>query len=99
MMSMFLNEATKLRAETIIKGLEKRNMHGVFCATKEDALKQALSYIKEGSSVSWGGSMSVSEIGLMDALKEGNYHLIVLLQRILMSSVRSFLRLSYLIIS
>ena len=51
-------------------------MHGVFCATKEDALKQALSYIKEGSSVSWGGSMSVSEIGLMDALKEGNYHLI-----------------------
>ena len=39
-------------------------MHGVFCATKEDALKQALSYIKEGSSVSWGGSMSVSEIGL-----------------------------------
>ena len=73
---MFLNEATKLRAQTIIKGLEKRNMHGVFCATKEDALKQALSYIKEGSSVSWGGSMSVSEIGLMDALKEGNYHLI-----------------------
>ena len=47
MMSMFLNEATKLRAQTIIKGLEKRNMHGVFCATKEDALKQALSYIKE----------------------------------------------------
>ena len=45
MMSMFLNEATKLRAQTIIKGLEKRNMHGVFCATKEDALKQALSYI------------------------------------------------------
>lgn len=44
-------------------------MHGVFCATKEDALKQALSYIKEGSSVSWGGSMSVSEIGLMDGLK------------------------------
>ena len=73
---MFLNEATKLRAQTIINGLEKRNMHGVFCATKEDALKQALSYIKEGSSVSWGGSMSVSEIGLMDALKEGNYHLI-----------------------
>ena len=43
--------------------------------TKEDALKQALSYIKRGgSSVSWGGSMSISEIGLMDALKKGNYH-------------------------
>lgn len=73
---MFLKEADKLRAQTIIKGLEKRNMEGVFCETKEDALKQALSYIEDGSSVSWGGSMSISEIGLMDALKEGNYELI-----------------------
>lgn len=76
MIQMFLKEADKLRAQTIIKGLEKRNMEGVFCETKEDALKQALSYIEDGSSVSWGGSMSISEIGLMDALKEGNYELI-----------------------
>ena len=40
---MFLNEATKLRAETIIKGLEKRNMHGVFCADQgRCTCKQAL---------------------------------------------------------
>ena len=39
---MFLNEATKLRAQTIIKGLEKRNMEGVFCETKEDALAKTL---------------------------------------------------------
>ena len=45
----------KLRAQTIIKGLEKRNMHGVFCATKEDALKQALSYIKRVLLFLWGG--------------------------------------------
>ena len=73
---MFLNEATKLRAQTIIKGLEKRNMEGVFCETKEVALAKALSYIKEGSSVTWGGSMSISEIGLMDAVKNGNYEII-----------------------
>ena len=73
---MFLNEATKLRAQTIIKGLEKRNMEGVFCETKEYALAKALSYIKEGSSVTWGGSMSISEIGLMDAVKNGNYEII-----------------------
>ena len=72
---MFLNEATKLRAQTIIKGLEKRNMEGVFCETKEDALAKALSYIEEGSSVTWGGSMSISEIGLMDAVKNGNYEI------------------------
>ena len=73
---MFLNEATKLRAQTIIKGLEKRNMEGVFCETKEDALSKALSYIEEGSSVTWGGSMSIEEIGLMDAVKNGNYKVI-----------------------
>ena len=50
---MFLNEATKLRAQTIIKGLEKRNMEGVFCETKEDALAKALSYIEEGCSEEW----------------------------------------------
>ena len=73
---MFLNEATKLRAQTIIKGLEKRNMVGVFCETKDDALTKALSYIEEGSSVTCGGSMSISEIGLMDAVKYGNYEII-----------------------
>ena len=73
---MFLNEATKLRAQTIIKGLEKRNMEGVFCETKEDALSKALSYIEDGSSVTWGGSMSIEEIGLMDAVKNGNYEVI-----------------------
>lgn len=73
---MFLNEATKLRAQTIIKGLEKRNMEGVFCETKEDALSKALSYIEEGSSVTWGGSMSIEEVGLMDAVKNGNYEVI-----------------------
>lgn len=73
---MFLNEATKLRAQTIIKGLEKRNMEGVFCETKEDALAKALSYIEEGSCVTWGGSMSIEEVGLMDAVKNGNYEVI-----------------------
>ena len=75
---LYLQDVYKrqLRAQTIIKGLEKRNMEGVFCETKEDALAKALSYIEEGSSVTWGGSMSISEIGLMDAVKNGNYEII-----------------------
>ena len=51
-------------------------MEGVYCASKEDALKQALSYIEKGSSVSWGGSMSIEEIGLIDAVKAGDYQVI-----------------------
>ena len=36
-------------------------------------LKKALELIPEGSSIGWGGSVSVSEIGLRDAVINGNY--------------------------
>ena len=63
----------KLLAKQVIKGLESRNMKGYFAETKEEALKLALAMIPEGSSVGWGGSMSMQEIGLRDAVLEGNY--------------------------
>ena len=62
-----------LLAEKIIKGLESRNMSGYYAATKEKALAVALSLIPEGSTVAMGGSMSAREIGLVDAVKNGNY--------------------------
>ena len=66
----------ELLAQKTIKGLESRNMTGYYAATKEEALKLALSLIPEGSSIGMGGAMSVREIGLVDALKEGNYNFI-----------------------
>lgn len=63
----------RMLAQQIIKGLESRNMEGYYAETKEDALKKALEMIPEGSSVAWGGSMSIQEIGLKDAICQGNY--------------------------
>ena len=63
----------KMLAEKVIKGLESRNMEGFYAETKEEALKIALDLIPEGSTVGWGGSVSVSEIGLKDAVCTGNY--------------------------
>ncbi len=65
-----------LLATKVIKGLESRNMSGYYCADKEEALKKALELIPEGSSVTMGGCMSAHEIGLVQALKEGNYDFI-----------------------
>ena len=48
-------------------------MSGYYVDSKEEALAKALELIPEGSSVTKGGSMSVLEIGLDKALKEGNY--------------------------
>lgn len=63
----------KLLSGQIIKGLESRNMEGYYAETKEEALAKALEWIPERSSISWGGSMSVNEIGLKKAVCEGNY--------------------------
>lgn len=63
-------------AETVIKGLKSRNMSGYYAANKEEALKQALELIPEGSTISMGGCMTAHEIGLIDALEKGNYNYI-----------------------
>ena len=64
----------ELLAQRVIRGLQSRNMNGYYAADKQAALAQALALIPEGSTVTMGGGMSVREIGLVDALKAGNYN-------------------------
>lgn len=61
-------------AKEVIKGLESRNMKGYYAADNEEALKIALEIIPKKSSITMGGSVSVSEIGLRDALINGDYN-------------------------
>ncbi len=51
-------------------------MEGYYCATSYEAVEKVLSLIPEGSSISWGGSVTLSETGILDALKEKEYELI-----------------------
>ena len=77
---MIMNEnlfkRNALLAQKVIKGLESRNMTGYYAESKEEALKKALELIPEGASVTMGGAMSAHEIGLVEALKNGNYDFI-----------------------
>ena len=66
----------ELLARKVIKGLESRNMTGYYAANAKEALAKALELIPEGASVTMGGCMSAREIGLVDALKDGNYNFI-----------------------
>ena len=75
-MNDIIFKRNELLAQKVIKGLESRNMTGYYAASAEEAKKIALDLIPEGSSISMGGGMSVHEIGLVDALKEGNYNFI-----------------------
>ena len=71
-----MKKRNELLAQKVIQGLKSRNMTGYYAATKEEALALALSLIPEGSSVTMGGAMSAHEIGLVEALKAGNYRFI-----------------------
>ena len=71
-----ITKRNELFATKVIEGLTSRNMHGYYAANRRAALDIALSLIPEGSTVTMGGGMSVHEIGLVDALKTGNYNFI-----------------------
>lgn len=75
-MNVNITKRNELLAEKVIKGLASRNMNGFYAYDREEALKLALELIPEGSTVTMGGSMSAHEIGLVDALKDGNYNFI-----------------------
>ena len=75
-MNEIISKRNALLAETVIKGLKSRNMTGWYASSREEALAKALELIPEGSSVTMGGTMSPHEIGLVQALKDGNYRFI-----------------------
>ena len=64
------------RAAVLIKNLKSRHFDAVYCKSKEEALAQALKWIPEGASVGWGGALSAQQIGLMDAVRAGNFRAI-----------------------
>ena len=64
------------QAETIIHNLSKRNMEGCYFPTAADCTQAILKEMPEGSVIGWGGSESVKESCLMDAIHNGNYELI-----------------------
>lgn len=59
----------KTQAEGIIKKLAMRNMNGYYCESSEDAKKLVMDMIEDGASVAWGGSETIKETGIIDAVK------------------------------
>lgn len=69
-----LSAARENQAKSIISALEKRNMTGHYCESKEDCVSLILSLMPEGSTVAWGGSESIKECGIPAALQHsGKY--------------------------
>ena len=60
----------------IIPKLASRNMEGYFFENSASCVSAITDLVENGSTISWGGSESIKECGLMDAIKSGNYILI-----------------------
>ena len=57
-------------AQTIIKNLKRRHIEGFYCASAQEAVKKVSELIEDGSSVTWGGTMTVRDLGIPDYLKK-----------------------------
>ena len=75
-MHEMITKRNALLAQKVVKGLESRNISGYIAQSREEAKAIALSLIGEGASVTMGGALSAHEIGLVDALKAGDYNFI-----------------------
>ena len=64
------------RGAVLVRNLNNRHFEAYYCSTKEEALEKALSLIPMGSSVRWGGTFTCQQMGLLDAVRAGEYRAI-----------------------
>lgn len=64
------DEYYQITANSVIANMKKRQINGYYCATSKEAITLANQLIKDAKTVSYGGSMTLTETGMMTALKE-----------------------------
>ncbi len=67
--SLVEKQRNECLAQTIIKNLNRRHMEGFYCATADEAVKKVSELIDDGNSVTWGGTMTVRDMGIPDFLR------------------------------
>jgi hypothetical protein len=70
----FKKQAYETLATSIIEKFNKRGIDGYYADSAEEALEMVQRFFTPGCSISWGGSETLREIGLIDVLKsEADY--------------------------
>ncbi|WP_271813568.1 lactate utilization protein [Clostridium beijerinckii] len=73
--SLLIKRYDKLSSK-VIEALKKRHFDAYYCKTKDEAVQQILDLIPENHVVSWGGSETLTEIGIKELVKEKGYQVI-----------------------
>ncbi|KAF5073758.1 LUD domain protein [anaerobic digester metagenome] len=75
-MSTPIEMRTELLGKTVVSKLENRHFEAYYCPTAKEALEKAVSLVPEKSSVSWGGSMTIRNMGLTKAFHDRDFEVI-----------------------
>lgn len=59
-------------ADSLIEKFARRQMEAYYAADRDEALEKACRFLTPGCSVSWGGSATLEEIGLIDAIQDND---------------------------
>jgi len=63
-------------AKNIINKFNLRGIEGYYCAGREEASARAKSFLAPGCTISWGGSVTLEETGIIDSLKKSGSYII-----------------------
>lgn len=75
-----MNNAERIRNEklgaSLIKALSLRHFDAYYCASCAEAAEKILSLIPQTDVVSWGGSVTMEALGVIDRVKKGGWRVI-----------------------
>lgn len=66
-------QAYKALGNTMIKNFKKRNIEAFYCEDSASAVALAMELMKDGGTVGKGGAETISEVGLLDAVKSAEH--------------------------
>lgn len=72
----YQSESYRKTAETLIQNLKKRGMEGIYCSDRQEAARTVRQLIPRGSVVSWGGSVTLEESGILDTVRSMDLQLL-----------------------
>ena len=75
-MNQFKKKMYDLSGPKTAEALNKRRFEAYYCSTAEEAVAKALELIPREDTVSWGGAMTMDELGLKQRLAQEGYTLL-----------------------
>lgn len=74
--NIYLKQRNRFLAEKVISNLQKRFFDAYYAETKEEALAKAIELIPSSDVISWGGSVSIEQVELLDYVLNNNFKVI-----------------------